>query len=529
MSGGAEVETEDQILKIGQSFGKYRVVRLLGRGGMGSVYEALHVDLKKRVAIKVLSHALATTTEGRARFVREGEAAARIQHPHVVGVDDVGTLDGICYLVMEYLDGEDLSKRLGREHHLSPTATADVMVPVIAAVSAAHEENVIHRDLKPENIFLERLRRGGIQPKVLDFGVSKLLNDTGGANLTGTGGLFGTPYYMAPEQLLGAKFADAGSDQYAIGAILYECVTGRRTHEGDSIYAVLRSIGDGVFLPPRRLQSDIPEKFERMILRALEKDPAARFSNMGALGGALLEFASEEVRLVWRGQFGGQSVPAPASKRSPSYGNAGGTQILPPATTTLRSSIGQLANDIVPVLRPRRRLSTFVVIGGAAAAVAGLAFIANRPSTPAHAPPSPPAAIPSPSTFEASIRALPLDAMAAIQLDGVLLGQSEVKATLQRDGVSHTISVTAKGYLPRRVQFQNEGPPSSITLQKEPEALAPPPSAAPQAEPVNSSRRRTKHAPSARSSGTGGKASEGERSSRSAHANPNQNAAPIVE
>jgi serine/threonine protein kinase len=126
---GADGGVNDEILKIGQVFGRYRVERVLGRGGMGCVYEAIHVDLKKRVAVKVLFPSLASNVESRTRFVREGEAAARVRHPHVVDVDDVGTIDGICYLVMEYLDGEDLSKRLQREGRFSPASTADIMLP----------------------------------------------------------------------------------------------------------------------------------------------------------------------------------------------------------------------------------------------------------------------------------------------------------------------------------------------------------------------------------------------------------------
>src|SRR3954468_11697595 len=191
------VQAEGQgpdFLAPGTVLGRYEIRRQLGRGGMGAVYEAIHRDLKKRVAVKVLMASLATNEEARARFLREGEAASRIRHPHIVDVTDVGTEGNLSYLVMEFLEGEDLSGRLGRSGPLSVQEAADIMLPVCAGLGAAHDEGVIHRDLKPENIFLARPRHGGVQPKVLDFGISKVAGSSPGATaLTGTAATFGTP------------------------------------------------------------------------------------------------------------------------------------------------------------------------------------------------------------------------------------------------------------------------------------------------------------------------------------------------
>jgi serine/threonine protein kinase len=174
------VASEGEALAPGTMLGRYEVRRQIGRGGMGAVYEAVHRDLKKRVALKVLSVALAANEEAKQRFLREGEAASRIRHPHVVDVTDVGTDGALTYLVMEFLEGEDLSRRISRGA-LTTQEAADIMLPVLAGVGAAHDEGVIHRDLKPENIFLARARHSSaVQPKVLDFGVSKL---TGGAGV----------------------------------------------------------------------------------------------------------------------------------------------------------------------------------------------------------------------------------------------------------------------------------------------------------------------------------------------------------
>ena len=162
------------------------------------------------------------------------------------------------------------------------------MLPVFAAIAVAHDEGVIHRDLKPENIFLARERHGRPEPKVLDFGISKISSSGGNTlALTGTGASMGTPYYIAPEQVRSAAGVDARSDQYALGAILYECVTGQRAHRGETIYEVIRSVGEGSFPPPRVHRPDIPPELESAILRAMGLDPAQRFSSVRAFGRAI--------------------------------------------------------------------------------------------------------------------------------------------------------------------------------------------------------------------------------------------------
>src|SRR5688572_22810732 len=171
---------------------------------MGAVYEGLHVELKKRVAIKTLHPELALRKTARQRFLREGEAASRIRHPHVVDVTDVDTHDGMPYLVMEFLEGLDLKQTIVQKGPMSATETVDLLLPAIAAIAAGHDEGVIHRDLKPHNIFLAHTRTGDIVAKVLDFGVSKLTDPaTGGPSLTGTAAIMGTVAYMSPEQAKG--------------------------------------------------------------------------------------------------------------------------------------------------------------------------------------------------------------------------------------------------------------------------------------------------------------------------------------
>jgi eukaryotic-like serine/threonine-protein kinase len=186
-------------LRSGESIGRHTISRVLGEGGMGTVYEAWHRDLEKRFAIKTLHRHYASSAEVRARFLREGQASSRIRHPNVVDVYDVALEGDIPYLVMEFLEGEDLSRFLAREGALSVIQATDVLLPVVSALAAAHELGVVHRDLKPENILLCN-ERGMIKPKVVDFGISKIINPDDAQALTGTAAMLGTPYSCRPSR-----------------------------------------------------------------------------------------------------------------------------------------------------------------------------------------------------------------------------------------------------------------------------------------------------------------------------------------
>jgi serine/threonine protein kinase len=294
---------EDAGLDPGTMLGKYQIVYRLGSGGMGSVYEAIHTEIAKPVALKTLSPRLASEPRAQARFLREAAAASRLNHPHVVDVNDFGAQGAISFIVMELLRGEDLGALLAREPSgMLVAATADIMLAVCAGVFAAHEAGIIHRDLKPQNIYLARTPLGDVVPKVLDFGISKLLDERMAENLTGTGTVMGTTPYLSPEQVAGHP-VDGRSDQYTLGVILYECVTGRRPHDGDSMFAIMRSIADGQFVRPRQLRPDLPPAFEALILRAMGHPPDHRFESVHALGQALLPFASPRGQVLWGDYF----------------------------------------------------------------------------------------------------------------------------------------------------------------------------------------------------------------------------------
>jgi eukaryotic-like serine/threonine-protein kinase len=266
-----------------------------------------------------MNPALATDPRSEERFLREAEAASRLEHPHVVGVTDFGSDQGIIYLVMELLRGEDLAALIARAPAgLDANFTVDVMMAVCAGVFAAHETGVVHRDLKPQNIFLCQTALGELVPKVLDFGISKLVNRNEAHSLTNSGSVMGTTHYLSPEQVQGAHL-DGRSDEYALGVILYECLTGRRPHDGDTLYVIMRSISEGRFTPPRALRPDLSPELEAVLLRAMAVRADDRFPSVHALGRALLPLGSPKGRVVWGDYFsrplGPVGQPSSGSRR----------------------------------------------------------------------------------------------------------------------------------------------------------------------------------------------------------------------
>jgi eukaryotic-like serine/threonine-protein kinase len=416
----------------GKFLGRYEITRLIGRGGMGSVYEAVHRDLGKRVAIKTLLPSLAASPEARGRFLREGQAASRIRHPHVVDVTDVVAEGPTSYLVMEYLEGEDLSSLVERQGALALEETADVLLPVIAAIAAAHELGVIHRDLKPENIFLARTALGGLCPKVVDFGISKVIGDPTAIALTATSAVFGTMFYLPPEQLGGSREADERGDQYALATILYECVTGHRAFEGTSIYGVLKSVAEGVYPPARSWRPDLPPRLEWAIDRAMRLNPAARFSSVRALGAALLPYTSAAVRAVWTPVFG-DAAGEVGGERGPGVGEASrdeveerrdeveapvrvrtGTMLLREAgSVRLGTSTYPPGGDVAHEdLRPPRSRAPRVVAIGVALAVATVAVVSGVRRTGEVAPVEPVEVTQSGAAGAAPVVAAPVPARA---------------------------------------------------------------------------------------------------------------------
>ena len=301
----------DEALPGGSLFAGYQIVKVLGEGAFGVVYEALRQPLGKRVALKVLHKKLVSNQEVLHRFLREAQTTAQIQHPHIVETFDIGEFEGAPYLAMEFLEGEPLARRIKRDVRLTSTVAIDVMLAVFSAMSLVHGRGVIHRDLKPENIFLVKARGGAVYPKVLDFGIAKVKQADAEMALTRTTALLGTPYYMSPEQARESKHIDARSDQWALGVIFYECVTGRRPFGGTSLLELLNRIATSEYAPPTRIAPDLPAGVEAVIAQMLQRDPADRFPDVRAAGLALLPYASDAARALWSEELNSRLTLAP--------------------------------------------------------------------------------------------------------------------------------------------------------------------------------------------------------------------------
>lgn len=292
-------------LAPGSKIGRYVIKRLIGAGGMGSVYEAVHEHLEKRVAIKLLDAKYPPGSAVHSRFLAEGKTAVTLRHPNVVDVIDVGVEAGRAYLVMEYLEGRDLSAYIAQHVRLDEGQMADLLLPLLSAVHTAHRKGIIHRDLKPENVLLRWTRSGSVEPKLLDFGISHVDRVD---RLTKTRELMGTPFYMAPEVIESQK-ADARSDQYGLGVIMYELASGRLPFEEQELFPLMRAIVSGAHLPLSRHRHDLHPDFVMAVERAMHVDPKQRFDSVADLGRALLPFASQDLEETWERTL--TSVPPP--------------------------------------------------------------------------------------------------------------------------------------------------------------------------------------------------------------------------
>ena len=339
----------------GRELGAYRLGRRLGAGGIGAVYAATHVRTGRAYAVKVLLPDAADDATSAARFRREAEALAAVGHAGIVAVHDFDvTEDGVAYLVMDKLEGEDLDGRLSRGP-LSLAATLDLLHQVGSALTTAHDAGILHRDLKPSNVFLAR--RPGMPERavLLDFGLAKLMEGEH-AKLTATGATMGTPMYMSPEQAQGLH-VDRRTDVYALGAVLFECLTGRPPFDGPHVTAILAKV---LTAPPPRLRDwnpELPRALDDVIVRALAKDPSERPASVPALVAAVSEAMGD----------------------APSDVASGAPRGVPPT---------QVTPMVVEVKRtPPSRVGVW--LGGVAALVVlgvGIAWVMRAPTEPTVAP-----------------------------------------------------------------------------------------------------------------------------------------------
>jgi serine/threonine protein kinase len=277
--------------QVGDLFaGKFRIERLLGKGGMGAVYAAMHEGLRQRVAIKVLLGEIAGNPEAVARFMNEASSAAVIQNEHVARVTDVSkTDDGSPYMVMEYLEGRDLSQLLEERKILPQMEAVHYVLQAIEAVHGAHEARVVHRDLKPANLFLAQRPDGSEIIKVLDFGISKVQGDAN-VSLTSTRSMLGSPLYMSPEQLRSSKTVDSRSDIWSLGIILYELLTGAVPYAGEAIGELFAAILEEEPAPLRHHNPELSVELEAVVMGCLRKKRDERYQSVADLAVALVPF-----------------------------------------------------------------------------------------------------------------------------------------------------------------------------------------------------------------------------------------------
>jgi serine/threonine protein kinase len=369
--------------------GKYQVQGVLGEGGMGVVVSAWHLGLEQRVAIKLLlSHMRQSDSSALERFQREARAAARIQSEHVCRVLDTGHLeDGTPFLVMEYLEGADLSDELVRRGRFEPGEAVRYVREACVALTSAHQAGVIHRDLKPANLFLVQRTDGVRMIKVLDFGVSKSTSSSGAPNLTltKTSSMVGSPIYMSPEQLNSSKDVDARTDIWALGVILYELIAGRTPFYGESIAQLVNAVLNTEPEPLASLNIDLPAGLEQVMRKALSKSRDQRYGSARELYNALGPFAGERSGA----SSGSQSQRPIAATRSMSMSDPPPRPS--PSAPTPRASVN-------PARAARYRTALLVV---ALVALAGVAALLSRRGAERDAAEangvSPPAAVLPPS------------------------------------------------------------------------------------------------------------------------------------
>jgi serine/threonine protein kinase len=269
-------------LELGQVIdNKYRIVRLIGEGGMGAVYEGENVRIRRKVAIKLLHGGIAANAEMVQRFEREAQVAGTVGNDHILEILDLGALpNGDRYMVMEYLDGETLTDRIKVRGRLEPADAVAIVKQVLTGLEAAHGAGIVHRDLKPDNIFVLRAKAGLRDfVKIIDFGISKFTEHGTSTRMTRTGALMGTPHYMAPEQATGSAEIDTRTDIYAVGIILYETVTGRVPFQAETFNQLLFEIALAKIIPARQIVPELDAAIDSIIMKASARVPAHRFQS----------------------------------------------------------------------------------------------------------------------------------------------------------------------------------------------------------------------------------------------------------
>ena len=392
--------------------GRYRLVRLLGSGGMGEVYEAQHSTIGRRFAIKFLHPLLAGNSEVVARFQREAQAAGGLENENIAAVVDAGTADdGAPYLVMEYLEGEDLAHLLVRGGPLPVPRAAYIIIQACRGLAAAHGRGIVHRDLKPENLFICKRNDGSDLVKVLDFGIAKLHTGPMGTGLTQTGTTMGTPFYMSLEQARGAKEVDHRTDIYALGVILYEILSCTKPHPGESYNEILYHVISKDPAPLDSVRPGLPPGLSAVVHKAMAREADDRYPSAADFAAALIPFAGRAVTPL-RSQVGlaavvGETMNSPVSLSAMAVAatnTQGGS-----SPTAVLTPISQGMPEIPAAGRARGRsrailwaaLAAIVVLLGSL----GLRLVLRHEPVPVPAPAPAPAPVPVPAPLPAPVPA----------------------------------------------------------------------------------------------------------------------------
>jgi len=447
--------------------GTYRLERMLGEGGMGTVYEAAHQRVPRRFAVKMLNPEILGNREVFDRFRREAEIASSLGSQHIVQVFDFNHAeDGTPYMVLELLEGHDLAKRIATRGRLTLDQTNELLEQASQALSKAHAAGIVHRDLKPANIYLANVEKNDSFVKVLDFGISKVLHTQTGA--TRTGAVFGTPNYMSPEQAEGRQTEiDHRTDIFAVGAILYECLTGKVAFEAPTLVGTIYQVCHGTPQPIRSFAPEIPTHVEQVLARAMAKQRDQRYPDIDALREDFRKASTVDAMQATMG-FATVAAPPPTAALAHAAAEQAGV-----AQTTL----GAASSEVIsrpPTAPPQQSRAKVVAIAGAAGIALGLVLwlaLGRKPApepapaltpatvtAPEAVPPTPTPAAPAPeqaakptpkpatapeAIVQIRLRLTPADAR--VELDGVMTEANPLR--LPRGDRTHKLVVSAPGHV----------------------------------------------------------------------------------
>jgi serine/threonine-protein kinase len=478
---------------IGRSIGNYKIVRVLGEGGMGTVYLAEHPMIGKRVAVKMLRPDLGSDPGLVSRFFQEAKAVNDIRHPNIVDISDFGhTEDGTVYFVMELMEGESLRDRLSKHGPMPVDQVVETARQVIDALAAAHRMGIIHRDLKPDNIFLiaDSQAPGGFRSKLFDFGVAKLVGDKQQqvGHKTIDGAVVGTPFYMSPEQAL-CQDVTATADIYTMGVVMYEMLTGTVPFRSEQLVLLLNAILKQPAPPPSRERPEVPSWLDHLILRCLEKDPEARPRSMEEVN-AILAAGALQPSVAGAAAFGATLVapvgvataPRPSTmarataaatavSRPPTAvretASAPPMATIPPPQTAIRGGVARSAESAGTITRVRAYLDTrrvqriaiplFVVVALTVVATIFFSSASTRPVS-GTAPEAESAPAAQPQHVSVHLNSEPAGAEVLRLNDNRLLGTTPVVDIRPVDGRQINYRFHLAGFIDVQMPFQATAP-----------------------------------------------------------------------